>query len=278
MPCTNAVGADLGAERDRGGQVRGVHGHLRAVPAALVARAARHTRVPQAVVLLHAVLGGQAHGCVGRGDPQRSGAAHHHVRRGVPCGRAHAVATSGVPRVVRGSGDADVVLGLFDPPDELGVLDRPVLADAGVGAEPDVVLVRTWREGTPVQRRPADARPAVVRAERGRGAAAADALVHPVDVTGSLDLVGRVVLGFGVRAGLEGDDPQTASCQGREQRSATRARPDDDGVDDLVLGVPALVVQLHRAAPAGSHASRCPAPRSRKPCLRTPSPPLAKPS
>jgi hypothetical protein len=274
------VRPDLGSVRDRARQVGDVHADLGAVAAALVAAAAADTGVPQAGVLLVVVVRDQGLGGVRRADADGVAAAHHHVRGGVAPGGRVRVAPRGIPRVVARAGDADEGLDLLDVAGDLGGVDGPVDGQARDGPQVQVALVGPGHEGAPVQGRPADAPARVVRAERVRVLAVAEALVHPVDGRARL-LVVHVLLGVEVRPRLDRDDAQAGRCQLRQQGRASCAGAHDDGVDDLVVPVGGHVVELHRAASVGaasmvgSQASRASAASSWKPWNRGPSPPFA---
>ena len=268
-----ALRPDLRARGHGLRQVGHVHAGLGADAAALVAVAAVDAGMARPVAGLLEIPRHHRDRPVADAHAQRRAPGRHHLRRGVARHRGQGVTARRLPRVRLRPRHADERLHFLVIRPQFLVAERPVGADALFAAQPQVPRVRARRVGAPVQGGAADARAAVVGAERFRRAAGAQPLAEPVDV--GRDLVGHEILRVPVPPGLQRHHPQPRPRQPRQQRGAARARADHHRVHYVVQAVARHPVQLHGIAPAGagSQGSASPGPTCVKPGLGSPSPP-----
>ena len=271
--------ADLGTGHHGPRQVGHVHAGLGAVAATLVTRAASDAGLPDGGIGWRDVVRHDGGRCVAGSDPELSAGGAHRVGRSVAGHRRQRVAPIRIPRVGWRPGHADEALDARVERAQFIDGDRPIRTDPLFGLQAQVARVGARHEGAPMQGGAADSDTAVIGPEGLRGVAGAQPLPEPIEL-GGRNLVRRVLARFPVSPGFQRYDLETRFGEPGQKRRAARAGAHHDGIDHLVGAVAFHTGEVHgatRPLASGSQGSRSPAPRRTKPCLRSPSPPLAMP-
>ena len=229
------VGADLGAVVEGVGYVRDQRRRLGVDLAALQAEAAVDAVRPVA----EAAVDDRDRADLG-GDPELVRAAQEDLA--VPADRVRPlrVAVRVAPRPVLPR-DRQFLLdrGVVGP--EVGVIERPVGADAVVGVGGEVAGVEPGRVPRVVDHRAADATARVVRAHRHRVGAGDHPRLGPVEAMRSGLVAHPVGVGVPERPGVERRHPPARPRQPLRQDRAAGPAADDDQVDLVGVVEPAHV-------------------------------------